>query len=1045
MYRYLDAAVLRAPAWPPGRQLPSWPDLTGEDGDASWRPWLERIWTLPGFAVALEQASPALARRLCEIRSGAHVTDSRVRSAVLSTMRYLLRATSRPTPFGRFAGVAAARVATATGPPSVRVGDAHRPAARTAAEWISELTHRLEGERALLRRLPVMANDLVFERDGRLVLDHRASFRTGGAPQEVSVRATGPARAALRLARDPLPGADLIERLSALSPATDVSTIEALVAELVSQRFLLTSLRPPMTVCDPLRHLLEELEAVNAGELGEVAEAAKGLRAVTDELAQHYPMPPQATGTGASRGRAAATMMATLCPAERPPLAVDLLLDAEVTIPAAVAAEAAAAASALVRLARRPAISAGWLSWHARFLDRYGPRALVPLREAVDSDAGLGYPAGYDALPDSREPDGQAAFTDRDRTLLVLAHQAALRRQREVVIDDDLIAALGIGGGVDAGVRVQPSAEVSVRIDAPSLQALACGEFTLAVVGTSRAAGTLTGRFMDLFDDEHRARLTAAYADLPTGTRGALAVQVSAPAPYISTDNVARTPRLLPHVLPVGDHPAADAGSSDGGGTHLLRLQDIAITADLHGLYLVWLPRRRIIEPRTFNAVNPARHTHPLARFLMEAPQALRAPCTGFDWGAAATLPYVPALRYGRTVISPARWRLLTADLPGPSTGWEQWDAALTRWRQEVGLPPEVYLGGGDQRLRLDLKVQAHRALLRDQLARTGNAIMTPAPALGAAGWIGCLPHEITISLATTTQPSAPPPLGGAPLTRSHGHLPGGEWLSVKVYGHPDRQSAILTRHLPRLLGRLGDGTSCWFLRYHDPDHHLRIRLRPPAQDPCRMNASASGVVSVAEVHAWCEELWQAGLTSRVCHDTYLPQTGRFGGATAYRAAETVFAADSAAAIAQLAAVADRTAQRAVTGASLLDIAIAFLGDTHEGMRWLISHARTDPAAPDRDLYQQAIALADPRDRSALTALPYGDQLIDAWRQRAHALAAYRQALESGGELTATVVLPDLLHLHHARVAGATAAGERACLHLARAAALSWTARRRPA
>jgi hypothetical protein len=38
-------------------------------------------------------------------------------------------------------------------------------------------------------------------------------------------------------------------------------------------------------------------------------------------------------------------------------------------------------------------------------------------------------------------------------------------------------------------------------------------------------------------------------------------------------------------------------------------------------------------------------------------------------------------------------------------------------------------------------------------------------------------------------------------------------------------------------------------------------------------------------------------------------------------------------------------------------------------------------------------------------------------------------------------VLPDLLHLHHARVAGPDVAAERACLHLARAAALSWLAR----
>ncbi|WP_182884452.1 hypothetical protein [Microbispora sp. H10885] len=41
------------------------------------------------------------------------------------------------------------------------------------------------------------------------------------------------------------------------------------------------------------------------------------------------------------------------------------------------------------------------------------------------------------------------------------------------------------------------------------------------------------------------------------------------------------------------------------------------------------------------------------------------------------------------------------------------------------------------------------------------------------------------------------------------------------------------------------------------------------------------------------------------------------------------------------------------------------------------------------------------------------------------------------------VLLPELLHLHHVRMAGTSLENERVCLHLTRAAALSWTARAR--
>ncbi|MEU0519771.1 lantibiotic dehydratase [Streptosporangium sp. NPDC006007] len=1018
MYRYLDAAVLRAPSWPPDQQIASWPDLTCPDaGRASWRAWLARTWQKPGFAAAVEQASPDLARRVREICAGEQMSVPAVRRAVLSTMRYLLRASGRSTPFGLFAGVAPARISAATDLPVVRIGDAHRAIARVTAEWLAAVVQRLEGETALRRRLTVAANNLVFERDGRMVLEHRANSVAGGAPEEVSVRAIDPVRTILRLARDPLPITGLMDRLLAAFPRTAETTIDALMAELVAQHLLLTSLRPPMTTTDPLRHLLRELDAVNADEVGGVADVVKGLRAVADELAAHDRAPAAVAGEHRTRAMSA---MAVIHRTARPPLWVDLRLDGEVTVPAAVAAEAAAAASALVRLTRRPALNAGWDAWHERFLDRYGPRALLPLREAVDADVGLGYPAGYDG---ARAPE-ETALTDRDRKLLALAHNAAMRRQREILLDDDMIADLG---GVPSDAPVQPSTELTVRIDAPTGQALGEGRFTLVVTGASRAVGTITGRFLDLFDDEHRQRMSPLYASLPPGARDALAVQVSAPAPYAGTENVARAPQVLPHVLPVGDSPDA---------AQVLALDDLAVTADLHGIYLVSLSRHRAVEPVVLNAINLVQHTHPLARFLLEAPHALRAPCAGFDWGAAAALPFVPALRYRRTIISPARWRLTAADLPASSADWQQWDDTLTAWREMTALPETVNLGGGDQHLRLNLGEPAHRALLRAQVDRASTAVLRVAPDSDAAGWIGGRPHEIVIPLAATGRAAEPPRLPREVISREHGHLPGRHGrISLKLYGHPDRHAALLTRHLPRLADALGGDVRWWFLRYHDPDHHLRIRLTVPA------GAFAD---AASEVSAWSEQVRRAGLTAHVQWDTYFPETARFGGPSAMEAAETYFAADSATALAQVTAISSSGGPhpRALTAASLLDIATAFLGDTGTAMRWLIDHTRPDASPPDRAIYDQAIRLAQPDDH-ALTAHPAGEQTVSRWAWRRQTLAAYRRVLEDAGTLPLTVVLPDLLHLHHVRMAGPSPAGERASLHLARAAALSWTARAR--
>jgi hypothetical protein len=135
----------------------------------------------------------------------------------------------------------------------------------------------------------------------------------------------------------------------------------------------------------------------------------------------------------------------------------------------------------------------------------------------VDATIGLGYPAGYD----DGDPVPEEALTDRDRKLLALAHNAAMRRQHEILLDDTMIADLD---RVAPDAPVQPSTDLTMRIDAPSPTALAQGRFTLTIVGASRAAGTITGRFLDLFDDEHRQRMSTLYAGKPTSTRDALAV-----------------------------------------------------------------------------------------------------------------------------------------------------------------------------------------------------------------------------------------------------------------------------------------------------------------------------------------------------------------------------------------------------------------------------------------------------------------------------------------------------------------------------------------
>ncbi|MGH3899488.1 MAG: lantibiotic dehydratase [Pseudonocardiaceae bacterium] len=1027
-FRYVDAAVIRVVHYENELELPPWPDLTEETPEQvpQWRNWLRLVWQQEALVEAIEVASPVFARRVQDVCGGQVQQPRRVRRVVESVIRYLLRMTSRATPFGLFAGVAPLRIGSTAG---VRWGEWHRTMARPDAAWLAELIIHLEARPDVLRHLPVMANNLRFVRGDRLVVpcQPRPGIAGEALPADVSVRHTRAVQAVIQAARTPVTIGELIGKLAAEYPGRPLAKIEEMLTGLVSCRILVTSLHPPMEVTDPLGHVIDQVTAIEtgAGSLSVVRE----LRAISGQLSRHD----QASSPGARRAVrvSVSQQMSAICDRPEASFAVDLRVGCSVVLPQAVASEAEAAASALVRLTPHRFGNPAWQAYHARFLERYGSGAVVPLGQVVDADTGLGYPAGYrgSVMKQSDPP-----LVARDRTLLRLAQQAALEGGGEVVLDEHLLAELAPESPETRPPQVPPHAELRLRLHAPTTDALDRGKFTLVVLSVARQAGTTTGRFLHLFESEDRDRMVHAFTGLPTLVPGSLLAQVSCPPLAPRIGNLARTPAVFPRIS-LGEHrPDADAQ---------ILLDDLAVSGDAHRLFLVCLSQGRVVEPMMVNAVEFRRATHPLARFLCEITTARAAACVPFGWGAANGLPFLPRVRYRRTVLRPASWNLSAADLPGSRTDWPRWSQAWGGLRRRYRIPQAVHLGEHDVQIRIDLNEPAHLAVLRTHLDRAaGNATLTEAPDPHDYGWTGGHAHEIVIPLAATEPPPAPPSTlqaGPIRVTYHPGHTPGSSgWLYVRLYGHPDRQTDILTTHLPDLLSAWEDSQphDWWFLRYRDPEPHLRLRIR-------LHDARSYG--SIAQyLGAWADRVRSLGLLRHIVLDTYYPEVGRYGTGAAMQAAEAVFAADSAVAIAALTITASGTPHPyALIAASFTDLAAAFTGSLRRGLNWLTDHVDHHPTpALAREIHDQAMRLADPSgDWAALRALPGGGQLALAWDRRRLALAAYCAHLSPAEGPDPDPVLASLLHLHHARMVGIDQDSERICRRLARAAALGWAAR----
>ncbi|WP_405976733.1 lantibiotic dehydratase [Streptomyces sp. NBC_00988] len=976
--------------------------------------WLRTVWSDEDVVEALQHASPALAVQVRSVCTSEKPSSRVVRRTALSVARYLLRSEHRATPFGLFAGVATAEFG-----PQARAGwgAKHVAVGRAGAEWLDSVIEQLESCPDLLERLPVVVNNTVTTRGDRLIVPFQPDVQDDRTRAvEASMALTDPVRTVLAAMRAPIRFGALLDNLRAEFPEAGHVKSRALLWELIRRRVLITSLHAPSTETDVLGYLLAQLDAIDAATLAPVAETVRELRAVREGLEEC-----------ATRGgrHSVADQMRQLVPGlRRHPIALDLRLDAQIVLPNAVAREVERAALVLTRVSTCPYGTAAWNEYHQRFYEQYGIGTLVPLAEAV-ADSGTGYPDGYPGTPaGTRRPRVSA----RDDTLVRLAQAAALDGRDEVRLTDELIAALDMG---PEERRLPPHLEIGVRVHAASLRELQRGRFRLEVVSVSRGVGISTGRFLSVLAPGDRQALAAELADLPAADGNTVPTQLSFPPLLPENAHVTRVPQILPTVISLQEHRAP--------GDDVLTPEDLAVGCDGRRMYLAAPERGQRIEAVGMHALNLHTHTPPLARFITELSRAQCAQVTMFDWGVAAAMPFLPRLRYGRTVLAPARWRLEAPELPSRARPRAEWNTALTDWRAQRRLPRRVFLVEDDRRLFLDLDQAGHRTLLRRHLDRTHLAVLVEALEPEALGWCDGRIHEVVVPLKATRPPAWPPlpaPTQARALSPAQIQTPAASSvLLATLYGDPRRQDALLSRHLPELLTQLG-APLWWFIRFRDPEQHLRLRIELPTPEAFAETART--------VSAWADELRRAGLVADLRYPTSYREMGRWGSGAAWNAAEEVFRADSRAVLAQLSQP-RRPHERTLVAAHSVAIASAFLGSAQAGMRWLIDHVPPRAPAPvPRPQFTDAVRLADPADDwAALRTAPGGSAIVSAWADRDAALAAYR--LHLPGPDTAGIavddVLTSLLHVHFVRHIAVNFPEEEVCLYLARAAALAWTAR----
>jgi thiopeptide-type bacteriocin biosynthesis protein len=878
-------------AWSEGLLAPTAPADDLEASLAHDRALLEeRLRVLiadPVIREALFVASPSLDDAI-----GAWLREpkgERARAVVGIVTRYLARMCARCTPFGLFSGCSVAPLGKDTRM-TLAPREAYLRHTRLDTHYLSALCDELQKGAALRASLLYRPSSALFRSGGQL---RYAEARTNPETRErtyslVSVELTPYLESTLeRAARGTAPG-DLAKALVAADADVSFDEASGYVGELIDAQILVSDLAPTITGADPIDDVVETLRAARADDV------AAAVALVARELGA---MDRAGLGLSQERYKAIATMLSNL------PAKTELprLFQVDLFKPAPGSSFGGAPLRELQRvldvLARfRPLTERGEALRRFReaFTERY-ESAEVLLVEALDEERGIGV-------------DGSAAGAEPSPLLADLFFPGAEPAKRSFGPHEDWLASrlaiLAKEGdrvwSLDAkdlaflegdSLATPPDAfAVMAVLAAASPDALAKGEFTLCLRGVSGPSGAvLLGRFCHGDDDltqRVRAHLRAEEALRPDAI---FAEVVHLPEGRLG--NILCRPILREHEIPY---------LGRGGAPQDKQIAITDLLVSVRGNRVVLRSERLGCEviPRLTSAHNYSAAALGTYRFLC----ALQAQDVrggfGWSWGSLEhSVPRLPRVTLGRTILSIAQWNLRKEDLAPLAQ-----DAGVARYRavqalrRRLELPRWVGVADGDNVLTVDLDNVAHVdsfVALVGKRERTSIQEIFPGPEeLCAHGPEGVFAHEIVVPFVRTKPPPA------TQLSRTRPALPrsfttGSEWLFAKLYTGTATADRVLNEVVAPLVHESvadGDADSWFFLRYGDPRWHVRVRL---CGEPSRLTTSV-----IPRLHRLAAPFLADGRIWRVAFDTYEREIERYGGDEGMVLCESIFHADSEAALA---------------------------------------------------------------------------------------------------------------------------------------------------
>ncbi|TDE18044.1 lantibiotic dehydratase [Dyadobacter psychrotolerans] len=525
-----------------------------------------------------------------------------------------------------------------------------------------------------------------------------------------------------------------------------------------------------------------------------------------------------------------------------------------------------------------------------RFVARYGQQR-IPLLLALDYD----YGAGYGELSSETQPELpllqaidpdklplKAEDTQTNELADTLYQQAFSKADRQVMLTDTLLKQR-------ENTNIQqlpPSFYVLGSFHSRSVQALDDGEFLFELKGLAGPlACNLLTRFCEgdpelstqvqtLINTEESRDDNVIYAEIVHHPGG-------------KGSNVAARPAHRAYEIAYLAKSLKENGNS-------ISPDDLWLSCPDGENLILSAPK---LSKQIIPVITSAHHYSaglPVYRFLCDLANQ-KSISLVWDWGSYQNAPFLPRVQHQQLVLSKASW-LLSHAPAAPTT------QSKTAWWKEIerklSTPQYFTTGDGDQTLLFDSKNEHSLSLLAQMLKNAGSLRITESLDTPGEGLLThnekYLSNEFVIPFhsANRTTPfrvNQKQKHSEEKITRSF--TAGSQWLYFKIYCGERLSDSLLTTVLNPFLQTLQKQKvieKWFFIRYRDPEPHIRLRFYSEKKD--------FWMIVFKELHELLSPLLQNGMVRSVHTDTYQRELERYP-QKVYTRLESIFHSDSRAVV----------------------------------------------------------------------------------------------------------------------------------------------------